>query len=163
MATPSPGKTPWPGDPLRVDVVAYASSAGAYTTMHPNRITVSSLDPGNQKTVALEVLLHEASHTMLAKVGDLVIQDFAAHKRNASPGLWHAILYFTSGYFVGQLYPGYTPYADIAHLWAQPNWAAFHAALVKDWQPHLEGTSGLSAAVSKLVADVASPPPPPAH
>ena len=147
----------WPETPIRVDVVAYAYWSGAYTTMHPNRITISSLDPANQKTAALEVLFHEASHTLIEKVGALVIQDFAAHKKSAPSDLWHSILYFTSGYFVKQLYPDYTPYADLAGLWAEGNWSTYHAALVKDWQPHLEGKATMPAAISQLVSDVLSP------
>jgi hypothetical protein len=149
----------WPDTPFRVDVVAYAYWSGAYTTMHPNRITISSIDPGNQKTAAVEALFHEASHALIERVGALVIQDFAAHKRSAPSDLWHSILYFTTGYFVKQLYPDYTPYADVAGLWAQGNWPAFHAALVHDWQPHLEGKVGMPQAVSQVVGDVVSPRP----
>jgi hypothetical protein len=151
----------WPETPLRVDVVAYAYWSGAYTTMHPNRIVVSSIDPANQKTAALEVLFHEASHALIEKVGALVIQDFAAHRRNAPSDLWHSILYFTAGYFVKQLYPDYTPFADAAGLWSQGNWPAFHAALVKDWQPHLEGKAAVPQAVSELVNDAVAPQPSP--
>lgn len=150
----------WPETPLRVDVVVYAYGTGAYTTMHPNRIVISSIDPLNQKTAALEALFHEGSHILIEKVGALVIQDFAAHKRNAPSDLWHAILYFTSGYFVQQLYPDYTPSADLAGLWESSSWPAYRAALRRDWQPHLEGKVGLASAISQLVSDVVSPRPP---
>jgi hypothetical protein len=149
----------WPETPLRVDVVAYAYWSGAYTTMHPNRIVISSVDPLNQKNAALEALFHEASHVLIEKVGGLVIQDFAAHKRNAPSDLWHSILYFTSAYFVKQLYPDYVPAADVAGYWSAGNWAAYHVALVRDWQPHLEGKVGLAPSVSQLVSDVISPRP----
>jgi hypothetical protein len=144
----------WPDAPLRVDVAGYANSSGAYTTLHPTRITISSLDPSNQKLTALEALLHEASHTMVENVGNLVLQDYAGHRKNAPPDLLHAILYFTSGYYVEQSHSDYIPYADGASLWDQPRWAGFRAALVKDWQPHLEGKVPTREALSQLVSDV---------
>ena len=147
-------ETPWPDGPIRVDVVAYANSTGAYTTLHPIRITISSEDPSNQKLTALEALFHEASHTMDEKVGNLIFGYFSAHKKTAPPDLLHALLYFTSGYFVKQIYPDYITYADGAALWQQTRWAAFEAALVKDWQPHLEGKTTATAALSQAVADV---------
>ena len=147
-------ETPWPDGPLRVDVVAYANSSGAYTTLHPIRITISSQDPANQKLTALEALFHEASHTMDQKVGNLIFGYFSAHKKSAPPDLLHALLYFTSGYFVKQNYPDYITYADGAALWQQTRWAAFEAALVKDWQPHLEGKTTATAALSQLAGDV---------
>jgi hypothetical protein len=147
-------ETPWPDTPIRVDVVAYANSSGAFTTLHPDRITISSKDPANQKLTALEALFHEGSHTMDEKVGNLVFGYFASHKKTAPPDLLHALLYFTSGYLVKQIYPDYISYADGVGLWQQVTWTGYQAALVKDWQPHLEGKSTATAALSQLVADV---------
>jgi hypothetical protein len=144
----------WPDSPLRVDVVAYANYSGGFTTLLPTRITISSQDPANQKLTAVEALFHEASHTMVENVGNLLLQDFAARKKTASPDLLHAILYFTTGYFVKQLHPDYITYADGAGLWKQTKWSSYQAALIKDWQPHLEGTSDARTAISQLVADV---------
>src|SRR6266567_1858458 len=55
-------QTRWPREKIRVDVSAYANWAGAYTTVDPLRVTISSLDSRNQGPEALEVLFHEASH-----------------------------------------------------------------------------------------------------
>lgn len=41
-------QTGWPAAPIRTDVAEYASYAGAYTTLDPTHITVSSINPGNQ-------------------------------------------------------------------------------------------------------------------
>ena len=51
---------PWPQHPVRVDAVAYANWAGAYTTLEPTRPTISTTDATNQGT---------ASHGMINKVG----------------------------------------------------------------------------------------------
>jgi hypothetical protein len=147
-------ETPWPDTPLRVDVAAYANSSGAFTTLLPTRITISSQDPANQKLTALEALVHEASHAMVEKIGNDVISGFAAHRKTAPPDLLHAVLYFTTGYYVKQIDADYIPYADGNGLWQQTSWNGFHAAIIKDWQPHLEGRSTVGTAISQLVADV---------
>jgi hypothetical protein len=148
-------ETSWPDHPLRVDVVAYANFAGSYTTLHPSRITVSSIDGGNQDTYALEVLFHAASVAMMDTVSGIVIRGFAAQKKSPPPGVAEAILYFTSGFLVKQLYPDYTPYADRFQLWVtDEDWKGMRGMLVKDWQPRLEGRLTLDAALSQLAADV---------
>jgi hypothetical protein len=147
-------ETPWPDTPLRVDAVAYANSSGAFTTLHPTRITISSQDPSNQKLTSLESLFHEASHTMVEAAGNLILNDYAGHRKTAPPDLLHAILYFTTGYYMTQIYSDYIPYADGNNLWQQVAWAGFHDAIVKDWQPHLDGKSTARDALSQLVVDV---------
>ena len=53
----------WPAERLPVDVVRYASWAGAYTTNRPSHITVSQdgLEPSSWRGV--ESVMHEAAHT----------------------------------------------------------------------------------------------------
>ena len=43
-------ESPWPGQPVRVDVTVYAGPFAAYTTNDPTRPTLSSTDPRNQGT-----------------------------------------------------------------------------------------------------------------
>lgn len=147
-------ETPWPEGATRVDVVAYANDSGGFTTLRPTRITVSSLDPANQKLTAEESLFHEGSHALAERVGNLMLGDFAAHKKAMPPDLLHAILYFTAGYFVKQQHPEYIPYAAGNNLWDQPRWKGFHDAIVKDWQPHLQGSPDARTAISQLVSDL---------
>lgn len=147
-------ETPWPDGATRVDVVAYANDSGGFTTLRPTRVTVSSLDPANQKLTAEEALFHEGSHALAERVGNLMLGDFAAHKKVMPPDLLHAVLYFTAGYFVKQQHPDYIPYAQGNDLWIQPRWKGFHDAIVKDWQPHLEGQSDARTAIAQLVTDI---------
>jgi hypothetical protein len=146
--------TSWPDEPVRVDVVAYANDSGAFTTLLPTRIVISSLDPSNQKLTAEEALFHEASHALVEAVGNSMLSDFAGHHKKAPPDLLHAILYFTTGYFMRQLHPDYIPYAEGNGLWQQPGWKGFHEAIAKDWQPYLESQASLSEALSRLVSDI---------
>ena len=148
---------PWPDRPIRVDVVAYANWAGAYTTLLPSRIAISSLDARNQQTAALEVVFHEASHTLIERVGDTLIRDFAARRKSAPRDLWHALLFFTVGFYVQQIYPDYVPYAKSNDLWERGFSSPFYEVLAADWQPHLEGKKSLAQALSDLVGDLSTP------
>jgi hypothetical protein len=155
-------ETPWPGDPVRVDVTVYGGRVGAYTTVEPTRPTISSTDPTNQGTAALEILFHETSHGMMSKV----IAAFREAESSAnSPGssgpsrpstLWHAVLFYTAGELVAQQIPGYVPYADKNGLWARA-WPDPERALIeRDWRPHMNGSVSLPAAITKLVSDIAT-------
>ena len=46
----------WPKEKIRVEVCAFANSAGAYTTLDPLHVTIASTDPRNQGSDALGVL-----------------------------------------------------------------------------------------------------------
>jgi hypothetical protein len=146
-------ETPWPDHPLRVDVVAYANYAGSYTTQHPARITISSIDGGNQDIAALEVLFHAGSLAMTDPISATVNRAYAAARKSPPPEITQMIMWFTSGFLVQQPYPNYTPYADRFALWAEDSQTGVRAALVKDWQPRLEGKVTLDAALAQLAAD----------
>jgi len=134
-------------------VVAYANYAGSYTTLHPARITISSIDGGNQGTAALEVLFHAASGVIIDPISKTVEQAYERAKKDSPPEITEMILWFTSGFFVQQLYPSYTPYADRFALWAEDSRTGYRAALVKDWQPRLQGKMTLDAALGQLAAN----------
>jgi hypothetical protein len=68
-------QTKWPKAKIRVDVSAYANTTGAYTTLDPLRVTISSLDPRNQGDAAFEVLFHEASHGIAEPVQSAIIRE----------------------------------------------------------------------------------------
>jgi hypothetical protein len=88
----------------RVDVTVYAGPFAAYTTNDPTRPTLSSTDPRNQGTAALEILFHETSHGMIRRVSDAInaAQENAHRSDRAthSAPLWHDVLLFCLCYFV---------------------------------------------------------------
>jgi hypothetical protein len=154
-------ETPWPGQPVRVDVTVYAGPVGAYTTIEPTRPTISTIDPANQGPAALEILFHETSHGMIRKVADALRAAEGKEKprvsepRRSAP-LWHAVLFYTAGALVAGRVPGYVPYADKNGLWVRA-WPDPDRALIEqDWKPHMNGDVPLSAAIAKLVSDVAA-------
>ena len=58
---------PWPASRLRVDVVWYGGPYGAYTTLNPTHVTISSHDARNQGIYGFEVLFHESSHALAGR------------------------------------------------------------------------------------------------
>lgn len=153
-------ETPWPGQPVRVDVTIYAGPVGAYTTNGPTRPTISSTDARDQGTAALEVLFHETSHGMIRKVNDAISAATEnAHNPDGTPRsapLWHAILFYTTGELVAERIPGYVPYPEKNGLWVRAWPDPDHELIERDWKPHMTGATSLSAAISKLVSDVAA-------
>ena len=55
----------WPREVIDVDVLTYANWAGAYTSTNPPHIRISSSLEANTDWWALEMVFHEASHTMV--------------------------------------------------------------------------------------------------
>lgn len=146
-------RTAWPAAPVRVDLAEYAGFGGAYTTIFPTHVTISSVSAGNQGDAALEVLFHESSHALILKIRDALGQQSAAeHKLFRTRNFWHAVLFYTTGEIVRRHLDGYTPYAFKNGLYARA-WAGAPEVLDKDWKPYLDGTIDLATAIRRLVAD----------
>src|SRR5246127_2501743 len=90
-------QTRWPHGKIRVDAVAYANSAGAYTTVDPLRVTIASLDSRNQGPQALEVLFHEGSHGIAEPVQRAIIRECRQRDKPIPRNLWHALAFYTTG------------------------------------------------------------------
>jgi hypothetical protein len=101
----------WPKYRIRVDVSAYANWAGAYTTLDPLRVTISSTDPSNQGDTALEVLFHEASHGLAEPVQSAIERECRQRGKAIPRDLWHALIFYTTGEVVK---PVLTPPAEPA-------------------------------------------------
>lgn len=87
----------WPDYKIRVDVTAHANWAGAYTTLDPLRVTISSTDAANQGDAALEVLFHEASHGIAEPVQNAIARECRQRDKPIPRDLWHALIFYTTG------------------------------------------------------------------
>jgi hypothetical protein len=146
-------QTDWPAGPIRTDVAEYASWAGAYTTLGPVHITVSSADPKNQGDAALEVVFHEASHALVGRVRRALSDEAGArNKLFRRRDFWHAILFYTAGELVRRRLIGYTPYGLGNGLYERV-WQGAPEVLDKDWKPYIDGRINLATAISRLVDD----------
>lgn len=166
-------QTPWPKEKIRVEVVSYANSAGAYATLDPLRLTLSSLDPRNQGNAALEMLFHEATYGLAEPVQDAIVRECRRRGKPIPRDLWHALLFYTTGVAVrsalvaeapaeerdppSKVLPG-TPLpksngtsAIREGLYAR-GWSGYQALLQRYWQPYLDGKISFDTAVSRMVA-----------
>ena len=145
-----------------VAFLVYANWAGAYTTISPTRPTISTTDPANQGTAALEIVFHETSHGMMEKVmnamqaAEKAFNSQRTGKVFHAGSLWHAVLFYTAGQLVAEQVHGYTPYADKNGLWVRA-WPDPNRKLIEqDWKPHMNGSVSLQQSLAKLVSDLAS-------
>jgi hypothetical protein len=150
-------QTPWPDAPIRVDVAAFAGPLGAYTTLEPTHITISSTDPSCQGDAALEMLFHEAPHALNQKVSAALEKERLARgvlfKRRAFD---HAVLFYTAGEITRRYLPGYEMYG-IRHRIFADGWPESLPLLEKEWKPYLDGRIDLNSAVRALVAGYGVP------
>jgi hypothetical protein len=146
-------QTPWPDRPVRTDVAEYASWAGAYTLIDPTHVTISSANPANQGPAALEVLFHEASHGLVQKLQSALEAELQTqHRLFQHRAFWHGVLFYTAGLLTERLIDGYTQYA-VKNGVMERAWPGALPILDRDWKPYLNGQTGLSAAVDRLVTD----------
>jgi hypothetical protein len=158
-------QTRWPREKIRVDVTAYANLAGAYTTLDPLRVTISSTDPRNQGSAALEVLFHEASHGIAEPVQQAIIRECRQRDKVIPRDLWHALLFYTTGEVIKPVLSAqdynaepedpqgieYTPYAVRERLY-QRGWEDYLKLLMRFWQPYLDGKATFDDAIAHMVS-----------
>lgn len=153
----------WPAGRLRVDVTFNAGPFGAYTSLDPVHLTISSTDPRNQGPAALEVLFHEASHALAGAVRDAIVRECRQRGKPIPRYLWHALLFYTTGEIVKRTLAkdlsvpdagargNYTPYAYKFDLYAR-GWQNYQRVLERYWQPYLDGKADFDGAVARLVS-----------
>ena len=156
----------WPATKIRVDVTAVANWAGAYTTLEPLRVTISSEDPRNQDGAALEVLFHEASHGLAGPVQGAIVRECRQRGKPIPRDLWHALLFYTTGEAVKSMMrassqaerpakgsDGYVPYAVRERLYTR-GWEGYQRVLERYWQPYLDGKSDFDDAIVRMVSSL---------
>jgi len=153
-------QTDWPKERIRVDVAVYANSSGAYTTLDPLRVTVSSTDARNQGPEALEILFHEASHGISDNVQNAILRECRQRDKPVPRDLWHALLFYTTGEVIrptifssesGSVKEGYVPYAVREGLYKR-GWEDYLRVLTQFWQPYLDGRESFDDAIAHMVS-----------
>src|SRR5579859_5962042 len=171
-------QTRWPTEKIRVDVTRFANSAGAYTTLDPLRVTISSTDPRNQDAAALEILFHEASHGIAQTVEQAIARECRQRDKPIPRDLWHALIFYTTGEVIKPILDAqpdsatstaknnadptaprdadsqnsrYTPYAKREGLY-QRGWDSYLQLLTLYWQPYLDGKVTFDNAIAHIVS-----------
>ena len=120
----------------------------------PSHVTISSMDGGYKATRGLEMLFHEASHTIADSLG-AALRDISAQTGKAPPfGVLHAIIFFTAGELTRRAVVGYTPFAEVAGLWRTGRIARYLPVIQGHWVAHLDGRSSLREAMRAIIADL---------
>lgn len=157
---------PWPANRLRVDVVWYGGPFGAYTTLNPTHVTISSHDPRNQGIYGFEVLFHESSHALAGSVMEAIAREFRARDKPIPRDLWHALLFYTTGEMVrrdlsygnmampDQPNNNSAPYQTYASRFGlySGSWVRFRGLLDLYWMPYLDGKISFDTAIARLAA-----------
>jgi hypothetical protein len=150
-------RTEWPADAIRTDVSHSAGPVGAYTTRTPTHITVSSADPGYRGPASLEMLFHEASHSLDDLVNQALSEELQAQdKLFRRRGFGHAVLFYTAGEIARRHLGEYEPYG-ILHGMYDAGWPESLSVLEQDWKPYLDGKTDFREAVRSLVRDYGVP------
>lgn len=145
--------------PFPVDVVSFGSFAGADSVVDPDHLLISSIAPANAGLAALEIVFHEASHTVFGPGidGRLWAElDAAANADGAAlpPNFWHAMLFYTTGAAVKArlLERGidYEQYLYTQGLFERA-WPGFRGPLERLWQPYIDGRVPMAEALKQLV------------
>lgn len=145
---------------VAIEVTVYANWAGAYTSLDPVEIVIGSGHPPNAGDAALEIVIHEISHTMAGRLRRR-LNDMAEGlagtpgARAVAGDLWHQVLFYIAGEIVADLIPGYVAYADRNGLWTRVWPGPARAQLEKHLRPVLDGDTSLDEALGPLVADLA--------
>jgi len=157
---------PWPAGRLRVDVVWYGGPYGAYTSLNPTHVTISSHDARNQGVYGFEVLFHEASHALAGAVTEAIAREFRQRDKPIPRDLWHALLFYTTGELVcrdlaygtmtiaslnGVDPSKYQPYAARFGLYSGA-WEGFRGQLDLYWWPYLDSKVSFDTAIARLAS-----------
>lgn len=155
-------RTPFPKS-IRVDISAHAGPLGAYTNFLRNGgwvVTMSSRDPGYQGLAALEMMLHESSHSIVGPNNGTVASAIraASQRHGIEPprDLWHALLFSTSSELTLRALEkrGAGHYVPSSNDLFTRVWPRYREAVEKHWHAYLRGSGTLEEAIERIVAAV---------
>ncbi len=144
--------------PIAVDVVSTASPVGANSLGDPDHILISSADLGYQNYYSLEMIFHEASHSLVGPGRGAVWRALDEARKELQikqlpAQLWHGIIFYTAGTVVQARLAerGLGVHQLYMHR-GDGVFPQFHTALQQHWPPYLEGQVSLQEAARRLVA-----------
>jgi hypothetical protein len=115
---------------------------------------VSSTDPANQDSQGLEILFHEALHTMDASLVASLRAAFRARGQPQPRDPTHVFIFYTAGALTQRALPEHVPYARKNELWARvPDFVRALPMLQRSWQPYLDGEITFEEAVRRYAAE----------
>lgn len=146
---------------IRVDISGWAGQFGAYThdLQHGGDVvTIASRDSGNHGLTALELIVHESSHSVVGpRYGSIASAIAAASKKadRAIPrDLWHAVLFATSSELTRRVLAarGAGAYVPLSSDLLTRAWPHYRSPIETHWYPYLNGSGTLQEAIDRVVA-----------
>ena len=146
-------QTPWSKEKIRVDVTYLADWAGAYTSVDPTHIVISTHEEGPEGDW-VETVFHEASHQLISGrrgVVSNVIKEIAAKEELEIPRqLWHGVLF----YFAGSVIKDLLAVEGVKYelfMMREDVFQPYHKALISSMDPYLAGKISLEEALRRLL------------
>ncbi len=143
---------------IRVDVTTFGWEFGSYTVGEGEsaHAVIASIVPGNQGFRALEMLLHEPSHAIVAPASGAIGADLAraAKELEIRPpsNLWHALLFYTSSELTRQaLARRGVEYRPVVLDMYERGFRGYRKALETHWQAYLDGKVSRDEAVRQVL------------
>jgi hypothetical protein len=150
---------------ILVDVTSCGWEFGAYTVGEGESAhsVIASPVSGTQGFAALEILLHEPSHAIVAPRSGAIGADLARISKELGirpySYLWHAILFYTSGELTRQaLARRGVVYQPIILAMYDRGFRGFRKPLETHWQAYLDGKVTRDEAIRQIVIETAPPP-----
>jgi hypothetical protein len=145
----------WFDTPVRVDVVRFGKSQGAYTAVVPRvHIIVASADASSAGWAGSEILFHESSHGLIQKVRAAVDQAMKAVGKNPRD-LWHVVLFYITGEVTRQTLAArgieYQPYLYATGLFTRA-WPMFRGPIEQTVHPFVDRKIDLNEMTRELAA-----------
>lgn len=158
-------QTAWLRQPYVVDVVAYAQWEGSYSNNadHFVHIVMSTQDPQEQGMGRMDVLFHEASHSIAdphrGTIGSAITRAVQARGRPSPDQFWHAVIMYAPGKLAEQI--ARRSGDNYSMVWMSPglfgrDWARYYQALEQNFLPYINGTGNLDSAVTRCVDQILS-------
>jgi hypothetical protein len=139
----------WPAEGYPVHLSGYSNWAGAYST-RGSLLVVSSLAEDTTGAMGLETIFHEGMHQWDDAVQQALREQTRQQKKRLSPGISHALIFYTAGDAVRRVVPGHEPYAEKFGLWKR-GIGPFKEAIEKAWKPYLDGNGTRDEAFAALI------------
>lgn len=150
--------TKLPEGKVRVDLVDYATWAGAYSFNDKFcHVIFSSSHRSNQGDLAAEVVFHETSHFLVDKLSEIIAREAKGKDIKTSINLWHNVIFYTTGYVMkkefaksGKEFVPYYEQMKFADKFTDFKYSV--EACKQYWDPYCEGKSNMDDAVKQIVA-----------
>lgn len=150
-------QTEWSGQ-FPVDLVAFATATGANSVVDPNHILMSSIDSSYRGASGIEMVFHEASHSVVDSGRDIIrrlLRDSTVTGGARLPReLSHVLLFYSVGRItadiLGEAGLPYEPYMSREGLW-QRAWPRLRAPVEQYWQGYLAGRTTARDAMIALI------------